>query len=269
MNETMPGFDDLALFLLVVEGGSLAEAARVSGVPLPTLSRRMTRLERDTGRALFVRGKAGYAPTGDGRALAAEVAELAALRRRLRRWKEADPGPRRVRITAGFWTSRFLARHLPAASDWVPEFLPSNAPLDLARREADIGIRNRAPDHPWLARQRARRIDYAVYGLPDAPEGFVTLPRDAGLTPSQRWVHDHHADRIVTTATDTRLCLDLALRGLGRVVLPCFVGDGEYLHRFDHRLAELGHDEWIVSHHEARHDPPIRAALDAVAALLT
>jgi hypothetical protein len=34
-------------------------------------------------------------------------------------------------------------------------------------------------------------------------------------------------------------------------------------------ISELLHEEWLVSHHDARHDPPVRAALDAVAAVLT
>lgn len=271
MNESAPSLDDLALFLLVAQHGSLTAAARLSGTPLPTLSRRMTALEAQTGRPLFLRGRAGYALTGEGRALAVEVADLSALRRRVDRFLDSDTGPRRVRITAGFWTSRFLAQALAPdpTGRWVPEFLPSNAAIDLARREADIGIRNRAPDHPWLARQRARPILYAVYGLPGAPDRFVTLPASADKPPSQRWVHDHHADRILTTASDSRLCLDLALNGFGRIVLPCFAGDTEPgLDRLSEPIDALTHDEWLVSHHEARHDPPIRAALDALAQVL-
>ncbi|MFW2541091.1 LysR family transcriptional regulator [Primorskyibacter sp. 2E107] len=271
MNESDLSLDDLALLLLVAKGGSLTQASKASGVPLPTLSRRMGKLEQDSGKALFLRGKAGYALSTEGLALVREIGDLAAIQRRIARWQSADPGPRRVRITAGFWTSRFLAQRLrpDPAADWIPEFVPSNAPLDLARREADIGIRNRAPDHPWLARQRLRRIDYAVYGVAGAPDGFVTLPGTDALPPSQRWVREHHADRIATTASDTRLCLDLALSGFGRLVLPCFAGDAEAdLHAFSDPIPAIGHDEWLVSHQDARHDPPIRAALAAIAATL-
>ncbi len=271
MNESSPSLDDLALFCLVADFGALTAAAKSIGMPLPTASRRMQKLEQDTGRALFLRGKAGYALSADGRALAEEVADLTAIRRRVSRWVERGSGPRLVRITAGFWTSRLLAQSLHVRPDqgWLPAFVPSNAALDLARREADIGIRNQPPDHPWLARQRTRRIDYAVFGLPEAPDRFVTLPRGVPLPPSQRWVHDTQGDRIATTASDTRLCLDLALRGLGRIVMPCFAGDAtRRLHRLSTPIGALCHDEWLVSHNDARHDAPIRAALDDVAAVL-
>lgn len=268
MNET--SMDDLALFLDVAAEGTLTRAAARAGVPLPTLSRRMRGLERDLGRALFLRGKAGFALTEEGRALAEEVAGLGEVARRLARWR-AEPGRvPRVRITAGFWTSRRLARSLepgPEGAAFVPAFLPSNANLDLARREADIGIRNREPDHPWLARRRLGRVRFAVYGRDEGVTGYVALPPGDALTPSLRWLYAARGDEIVTTASDTRLCLDLALSGFGRIVMPTFAGDAEPgLVRLEGPIPELDHDEWLVSHHEARHDAPIRAALDAIAA---
>lgn len=271
MNESQPSLDDLALFLDVAAAGSLTEAAQRRGVPLPTLSRRMTKLEQATGRTLFLRGRAGYALSGDGRALAAELRDLPGVRRRVARWMQADQGPIRVRITAGFWTARHLATRLAPdrSAPWVPAFVASNATLDLARREADIGIRNRAPTSARLAQQRLRRVDYAIYATGPEVTGYVALPAGAGLAASQRWLHDTHGDQIVTTATDPRLCLDLALAGFGRVVLPTFAGDATAgLIRVSAQIEALRHDAWLVSHHEARHDPPIRAALNAIATAL-
>ena len=57
---------------------------------------------------------------------------------------------------------------------------------------------------------------------------------------------------------------------MGRIVLPTFSGEGEPgLVRVSEPIAELAHEEWLVSHHDARHDPPVRQALDAVHRLLT
>jgi DNA-binding transcriptional LysR family regulator len=57
-----------------------------------------------------------------------------------------------VRITAGMWTARHVAHHLArldgASTDWQPELLASSTNVDIARREADIGICNRRPDQP-------------------------------------------------------------------------------------------------------------------------
>ncbi|MGP6087113.1 LysR family transcriptional regulator [Antarctobacter jejuensis] len=272
MNETPFSLDDLAVLVEVARCGSLSEASRQSDIPLPTLSRRMTRLEQQCGRALFLRGKAGYTLTTEGRALVERVAGLNAIRRKADLWRDTAVGPVPVRITAGFWTSRFLAQRLSpeGAPLWRPAFLPSNANLDLAHREADIGIRNRAPDSSRLARQRLRRIGFAIYARGPEITGFVSLPTGIPAPPSQRWLHENHEGEITTTASDPRLCLDLALGGFGRVVLPTFAGDAEPgLIRLSDPIPELAHEEWLVSHHEARHDPPIRAALNTIAEALT
>ena len=53
--------------------------------------------------------------------------------------------------------------------------------------------------------------------------------------------------------------------GIGRTVLPMFVGEGRPgLVRVSDPIDALETEEWLVSHHEARHEPAIRAALDAV-----
>ncbi|PYG33260.1 LysR family transcriptional regulator [Pelagimonas varians] len=272
MNESLPSFTDLALFLEVADCGSLTAASKRTNVPLPTLSRRMTSLERETGRALFRRGKSGYRVTADGEALAEQLAGLRVMRRSVDRWMQQGAGPAPVRITAGIWTSRHLARTLTYAANvsWVPIFLPSDALLDLPRRAADIGLRNAPPEHPWLARQKLRRIDYAIYAVGPQISGFVGLPNAAGLTASQRWLHNHHGDDVRVTAANPRLCLDLALNGFGKIVLPCFAGDAEpELTRQSDLIAGLSHDEWLVSHHQARNDPAIRDAITALQAALS
>ncbi|SPF77934.1 LysR family transcriptional regulator [Pseudoprimorskyibacter insulae] len=273
MNGSAPSLDDLELLAAIAEAGGLAEAARRLNIPLPTASRRMAKLEQQIGRPLFLRGKAGYALTAQGRAFVAELGDLPALRQRSNQWLARDHGPAQVRITAGFLTSRHLARTLSPAlcqsGNWLPCFIPSNAKLDLARREADIGIRNAAPDHPWLARQKLRQVTYAIYGLSEAVTGYVSLPATGPLPKSQRWLHDTHGGQITTTASDTRLCLDLALSGFGRIILPCFAGDAEPgLTRLTAPIEALSHDEWLVTHNDARHDPAIRTAIKAITGLL-
>lgn len=267
-----PSLDDLTLFLAVADAGGLAGASRATGTSVPTLSRRMTALEAEIGRRLFVRGKRAYALTSDGRALLAEAAPLRTVTQKLQTFASSDAAPR-VRITAGMWTSRFLARHLSRVwspdDAWIPEFLASNANVDIARREADIGIRNRRPEQSWLAGRRTTRIEYGIYATGPDVAGFVTLPDGAASTPSERWLRANHADSIVTTASDARLALDLALAGIGRILLPTFEGDAQpTLHRIGAPIDDISHDEWLVSHHDGRHDPPVRKALDAIGALL-
>lgn len=268
-----PRLDDLSLFLAVADAGALAGAARVTGQSPPTLSRRMAALERDLGRRLFERGKRGFTLTAAGRSLLAEAEPLREVSARLERWATTDRAPR-VRISAGLWTSRFLAQNIrrvwAPGDGWVPEFLASNADVDIARREADIGVRNRRPEQSWLAGRRTLPIAYAEYGVSAEVKGYLALPEGYATTPSDRWVRAHRGDAIVTGASDTRLMLDLARAGMGRIVMPTFAGDAaEGVERLSAPIEEIGHDEWLVCHHDARHDAPVRAALDALAEVLT
>ena len=179
-----------------------------------------------------------------------------------------------MRITAGSWTARRLARGIGAVwapgAGWMPEFLASNATVDIARREADIGIRNRRPDQPWLAGRRTGEVAYAIYAASPQATGYVALAEGIATTPSQRWLISepcggdrHHRER---RPADPRprarrpgpdRAADLRRRGRART-RPHLRAD-----------PELTHEEWLVSHHDARHDPPVRQALDAVHRLLT
>ena len=260
--------DDVLAFLAVADGGGLTAAALETGQSPPTLGRKMTALEQATGRRLFRRGSGGYVLTAEGRAFRAEAEALVEVRARLSSWTRRD-GAARVRITAGTWSSRWLARSLTQywspALTWMPEFLGSNANLDIARREADIGFRNRRPDQSWLAGRRLRQIRYAEFGTDESVRGYVTLAPNLPGTPSTRWLSENRGDDILTTVTDARLALDLARQGVGRVVLPIFaVAPSDGVSQLSDPIGELTHDEWLVTHHDARNDPPVRRAIDAI-----
>ncbi len=271
--KSAPSLDDIALFLAIADAGGLSGAARATGASPPTLSRRMTALEAQLGKHLFHRGARGYALTAEGRSLLLEAEPVRDAAQRIYAFSRTGTVPR-VRITAGTWTARFLALNINRVwsprDGWMPEFLPSNATLDIARRAADIGIRNQRPEQSWLAGRRTSQISFAVYGTDARVTGFVALANGPDAPPSARWLHRNHGDEIVTTASDPRVALDLARAGVGLIVLPTFAGDAtDGLVRLGAPIAELAHEEWLVAHHDGRHDPPVRTALDALTGLLT
>lgn len=153
---------------------------------------------------------------------------------------------------------------------WRPALFASNINVDIARREADIGIRNHRPEQSWLAGQRVATITHAEYAASPEVQGYITLPEGAATTPSQRWLPTHHATEVVATASLARTAADMAVNGFGRVVLPCFAGrDITGLAQVSPVIEALTHEEWLVCHHDARHDPPVRAALDGLTSLLS
>lgn len=270
MTQSAPSWNDLALFAAIARAGTLAAASAETGVSTATLSRRMTALEAQLGRRLFQHGAAGYALTDDGRALLDRAARMEAAALDIGEWQGEGSGPARVRLSAGTWTATTLAQDVneywaPGAL-WVPEFVHCDLDLDIARREIDIGIRNKRPEQSWLAGRKTGQVQYAAYGQGD---GWIGSSEVAVITPSGRWLLREHGDAIVTTVNDPRLALTLAQAGVGRVVLPVFVGETSGLEQQGDVIDALTHDQWLVAHHEARHTPHIRAAIDALTGYLT
>lgn len=269
-----PGWDDYALFAAVARTGGIMRAAEALGASPATLSRRMRAFEARLGRRLFRHGREGYALTAEGRALAERIRPMEAAAIGVERWRAAACGPTPVRISAGTWTALHLASSLRAywspGAVWIPEFVHCDLRMDLARREIDIGVRNGRPDQPWLAGQRTGWVAYAAYGVSEEVTGWIAPSDDAATTPSGRWVLAHHAAEVVTRTNTPRLAAEMARAGVGRVVLPTFVGDRMApLLRLSEPIAELASEEWLVCHQDGRHEPAVRAALDAVAGWLT
>ncbi len=267
-------WDDLALFAAVARHGSLTGAAAQTGSSPATLSRRMKALESTLARPLFLHGRDGYALTSEGRELLRRTERMEAAAADIETWRTAQPGKRRVRISAGTWTSDVLARHLAdfwqPQFDWVPEFLSDDRNMDIARRQIDIGVRNRRPDQPWLAGRRTGAVAFAPFGLDATVTGWIGAAGDRMATPSARWLEETHGDQIVTRANDPHLAVAMARAGIGRVVLPTFVGaDCAPLARLGPAIEPLNSEQWLICHHEGRHDPPVRHALTALAKVLT
>ncbi|WP_319546284.1 LysR family transcriptional regulator [Ruegeria conchae] len=68
-----PELEDLRLFLIVVDHGSIAAAARADGTPKPSISRRMANLEVAVGEKLFDRGANRLSLTPRGEELNARL----------------------------------------------------------------------------------------------------------------------------------------------------------------------------------------------------
>ena len=269
-----PGWDDYAYFAAVARSGGIMGAARATGASPATLSRRMRAFEARLGRRLFRHGREGYALTPDGRVLAERTGPMEAAAEGIQAWSEAARGPVPVRISAGTWTARDLAENLAAywspEAAWVPEFVHCDLRMDLARREIDVGVRNARPEQPWLAGRRTGRVAYAVYARSAAVAGWIGPSHDAAETPSGRWVLEHHRGAVVTRANSPRLAAEMARAGVGRVVLPTFAGDAmPPLVRLSGPIEALGSEEWLVCHQDGRREPPVRAALDAIAGWLS
>lgn len=268
MSETTSNWDDLRLFLAVARAGGLGPAARTTGKSAPTLGRRMLALERHLGRELFHRLPRGYDLTADGEALLAEVSAVEARINPLLSPSATAVAPL-VKVSAGTWVTRLLATQAPRLLDDRPvrlRFIAADQRLDIARREAVIGVRNARPEGMGLAGRRVGRVRFAVYARdPDVSTWGLVM----GNTPSAEWARRACEERPRIEITSPRNAMDLARSGAVRVVLPTFVGDAEpALVRVAGPIPELDHDQWLVTHNEDRYLPEVRRTVDRIYAVL-
>lgn len=144
----MLDLNDIAMFVQVVRSGSFAEAARRTGVPPNTVSRRMQQLEAQLGTRLMQRSTRKLALTDAGRAFhdrcAGAVDGIFDAGRELKTGSQEPSGLVRVAAPADFfdffpmaWVADFLAAHPRVRLD----FVLSDAPADLIAEQIDVAFR--------------------------------------------------------------------------------------------------------------------------------
>ncbi len=166
-------WDDIQLFLAVVEEKSFSKAARRLQVAQPTVSRRVAELEAKLGEPLFVRGIEGTALTTlaerlvePARRMAESAGEVALLAER------SDARPEGVvRITAPPGVAyEFLAPFAASLRTRLPgvrlEVIATLQYLDLARREADLALRAQRPSQKELTVIAELATDVAAFASP-------------------------------------------------------------------------------------------------------
>lgn len=266
-------WDDLRLFLAVSRLGGLSAARAATGLSPATLGRRITALEREVGVPLFKRLQTGYRLTGAGQDLFAHAEEVERAMAGVARWQEGAQTQRAVRLSAGNWTTDFLARHI--GQIWTPgepmiEFVAANARVDIGHRAADIGIRNTRPEDPHLAGRRIGRVAFALYRARRGgdEDSIIGLSGDTSSTPSARWLDALYGPRVRLKGNSVHAVRELIASGAGVSVLPCFVGDSDQrLVRGAPIIEELSTEQWLVAHHEERHVPAIRNLIERIAKL--
>ena len=162
-----PNWDRYQIFLHVARQGGLTAAASLTGLSPATIGRHMVELERQLGRALFVRSQGGYALTADGRQLTERLSEMEAAARAVEAWREDSAAPALVRIAAGTWNAWLIAENFPAIrSDrdlFRVDLYIAEQRASLSYRENDIGIRAFEPEELNLAAVPAGEVAYAAY----------------------------------------------------------------------------------------------------------
>ena len=154
---------DMALFLQVLDHGSISAAARQLDLSVAVASQRLKRLERDLGVRLLHRTTRRLHPTPEGLALAAEgrllVEELEQLGARLRQQGGEVAGTLRLSASASFGR-QYISPLLPDFLDAHPRLRVSlhldDRVVDLVGAGYDLAIRiGQLDDSTLVSRQLA------------------------------------------------------------------------------------------------------------------
>lgn len=140
-------WDDMRVFLAVARAEGLSGAAPVLKMDPATLGRRVSRLERALGAALFVKSPQGYALTDLGERMRDRAAEAeAALTQAMEVGQGAASGlTGQIRIGAPDGAANFLLPQVCAAiqrdnPELEVQILALPRVVNLSRREADMAI---------------------------------------------------------------------------------------------------------------------------------
>ncbi|MGI9504244.1 MAG: LysR family transcriptional regulator [Geminicoccaceae bacterium] len=271
-------WEDLRIFFHVAQGGGLSAAARQLDISVPTAGRRMLALEEATGRSLFLRSQSGYTLTKAGEALFSKVRSMEAAARPLEDWLSSEGARPLVRISAGTGTAGFLATNFTRL--WQPDdpyrlaFVTTEARLDIAHREIEIGIRNRPAESGNLASRKLQQLRFAPFRnrhrqWPGEPD-WVAIDASNARHPAAHWVLARDDIAISAWANSAATLRDMIRGGAGIGVMPCFIGDRDpVLVRAGGFIEDLTETQWLVMHDDDRHRKEVRIVIDRITALFS
>lgn len=233
--------DDLALFVAIVEGGSLNAAARRENLPAATVTRRLQKLEKRLGCRLLERSARRMVPTPEGMQYYEQcrplIRGLGQITRSLDDAMHAMAGPLRVLAPEGLaigalapaWSS-FLETH-PGIT---LQLELSNAMQDLIGTGADLAIRVGRQRDSALTQRRLGTLEIGLVASPgylsahpladgaplDHHRVLVAEPLDPTRLPSPEQPLLREATAVRMRVNNMTLAIQLAESGLGLLLCP-------------------------------------------------
>lgn len=160
----------LKSFLMVMEAGSLLDAAKKSGIPQPTLSRHISELEKQMATVLFERTGRALHPTAMAKLILLPVREMSDAYQRVAlsvvKSKKSLTGSVRVscsEVMAAFLMPAILTEFRKKFPSIQVEMVSTNMVSNLISREADIALRFVWPEQSSLIAKKVCDISFGVY----------------------------------------------------------------------------------------------------------
>jgi len=281
----MFAWDDIAVFLALHRERTTTRAAQALGCSQPTVVRRLAALEHALGLTLFERTAAGLVPTeAAGKLLAsAETVERCVCAFRSDVDLLTGQGADLVRVT---FLDHFEHLLIPVLRDfnarWPSvraQLLASDRMYDLARGEADIGVRGRErPTSDELVVRELPASGWTIYAPADSsdrtrparPEDVAGHPLASvqgtpATLPVYRWL-ESLGGQPVMRCSNYRAVKSVIASGAALSALPCTIGDGDpQVVRCFPPQPEWDVPIYLVGRRVSLRRPPVRDLFDRIA----
>ncbi len=289
-NPIEPSWDDLRVLLALHRHRSFLAAGRALGVSTSTASRRIEGLEKALGRTLVHRSSAGTSVEPEALELIdlAEQLELGLQAVKRDEGDASSSGTVRLSLSEGFLgpVTRVLAALRLKHPALHFELVSETRMADLARREADIGIRNALSTSSVLIQRKVGQAQTGLYASRDYVErrmrdgrlkradmarhdflGFE--PELANKLPQGQWLSAQGAKRFVFRSNSYFALREAAEQGQGIMVLgAAMVEEGSRLVRLETEVELPSVPVCLAYHRELRDVRRVRLVLDALEAAL-
>lgn len=281
-------WDNFRIFLAAARAQSGLEASHLLDMSQSTISRRITKLERDVGSKLFDRSAQGLRLTTAGHNLFEHVEKLestfSVMESQVSQGDRMElSGEIRIGATEAFGTfflmahlSNFCERHQAIAMDVLP--LPRS--LNISKREVDTSV---ALDRPETNSFVTRKLgDYRLlpYATPEYLDRHPPIRRvedfqehrwidfvdDLLFSPQQFHLHKWGASlKRCLRSTSVVAQAQAVKAGLGIAVIPCFLGSvTDNLVPILPDKVDITRSLWLVAPPERRELARIRALWDYI-----
>jgi len=284
-----PTWDDLRVLLALHRHRSFLAAGKALGVSTSTAARRIDALESSLGRPLVHRSSGGTSvePAALDLVELAEQLELGLRAIKRDDDRQAISGTVRISMGEGFLqpVTRVLSDVRRAHPALQLEVISESRSVDLARREADIGIRKLRSSSPTIIERAVGRLAFGLYAsqsyvdrrlrgghlaLADmARHDYVGYDGPPAAHVQQRWLVDKGATRFVFRSNSDVAIAEAAVQGHGIALLAdASVRALPGLVRLGAEATPPTMSVFLAFHRELRHVPRVRLVLDSLTTAL-